>query len=108
MGHGQCVTYNKQSALAGPDGRATSDPRVIGTLSWRLLCTLSIPPQELRGISIQIQKLDAHTSIPTPGQARLSFRLAPNPQTAGTSVGPAQETRAPSNEPVTAEPKGSA
>ncbi|KAI0263781.1 hypothetical protein BC834DRAFT_792356, partial [Gloeopeniophorella convolvens] len=37
MGHGPCVTYSKQAALAGTDGRATSDPRTIGTLSWRLL-----------------------------------------------------------------------
>ncbi len=111
MGHGQCVTYNKQSALAGLDGRATSDPRVIGSLSWRLLRTLSIPPRELRGISIQIQKLDAHTgSILAPVQAHLPFRPAPNPPTTGTIVGPAPKARAPPTEPVTAqpEPKGPA
>ncbi|KAH9171433.1 DNA repair protein [Lactarius sanguifluus] len=108
MGHGQCVTYNKQSALAGPDGRATSDPRLIGSLSWRLLRTLSIPPRELRGISIHIQKLDAHTgSIPAPGHAHLPFRPAPN---TSTIVGPAPKARAPSSAPVTApsEPKGPA
>jgi hypothetical protein len=105
MGHGQCVTYNKQSTLVGPDGRATSDPRVIGSLSWRLLHTLSIPPHELRGISIQIQKLDAHIaagSIHAPGQVPLAFRPAPNPSTAGTKAGPAPKRRAPSSEPVTA------
>ena len=111
MGHGQCVTYNKQSALVGPDGRATSDPRVIGSLSWRLLRTLGIPPRELRGISIQMQKLEAHTgSIPEAGQVRLAFRPAPNPTIAGTCVGPAPKARAPSSGPVTAqpEPKGPA
>ncbi|KAI9433918.1 DNA repair protein [Lactarius indigo] len=84
MGHGQCVTYNKQSALAGPDGRATSDPRVIGSLSWRLLRTLS--------------------------HAHLPFRQAPNPTTAGIIAGPAPKARAPSSGPVTAqsEPKGPA
>jgi DNA repair protein REV1 len=104
MGHGRCVTYNKQSALVGPDGRATSDPRVIGSLSWRLLRMLGIPPYELRGISIQIQKLDAHTG-PEPGQVRLPFRPAPNPTTAGSSVGPAPKARAPSSEPVPAQPE---
>ncbi|KAH8978745.1 DNA repair protein [Lactarius hatsudake] len=111
MGHGQCVTYNKQSALAGPDGRATSDPRLIGSLSWRLLRTLSIPPRELRGISIHIQKLDAHTgSIPAPGgHAHLPFRPAPNLTASGIIAGPAPKARAPSSAPVTApsEPKGS-
>jgi DNA repair protein REV1 len=112
MGHGQCVTYNKQSTLVGPDGQATSDPRVIGSLSWRLLRTLRIPSPELRGISIQIQKLDADTgSIHAPGQAALPFRPEPNPTTAGTRVGPVPKGRAPPSEPVTVEPgrlKGSA
>ncbi|KAH9057675.1 DNA repair protein [Lactarius vividus] len=100
MGHGQCVTYNKQSALVGPDGRATSDPRLIGSLSWRLLRTLSIPPRELRGISIHIQKLDAYTgSIPAPGHAHLPFRPAPNPTASGSIVGPAPKARAPLSEP---------
>ena len=113
MGHGRCVTYNKQSTLVGPDGRATSDPRVIGSLSWRLLRTLSIPPHELRGISIQIQKLDAHTAAGSmqhaPDQAPLPFRPAPNnPSTAGTKAGPAPKRRALSSEPVTAQPEESA
>ena len=102
MGHGRCVTYNKQSSLVGPDGSATSDPRVIGSLSWRLLRTLNIPPHELRGISIQLQKFDAH---PAPGQVRLPFRPAPNPTTASTSVGPAPKARAPSSGPVTVQPE---
>jgi DNA repair protein REV1 len=104
MGHGRCVTYNKQSTLVGPDGKATNDPRVIGSLSWRLLRTLSIPPHELRGISIQIQKLDATVtagSTHAPGQVPLAFRPAPNPSTAGTKAGPAPKRRALSSEPVT-------
>ncbi|KAF8266584.1 hypothetical protein EI94DRAFT_1701612 [Lactarius quietus] len=100
MGHGQCVTYNKQSTLVGPDAKATSDPRVIGSLSWRLLRTLNIPPHELRGISIQIQKLDAHTGH-APGHVPLPFRPAPNPSRAGTIAGPAQKGRASPSVPVT-------
>lgn len=106
MGHGQCFTYNKQSTLADSDGRATSDPRLIGKVSWRLLRGLNIAPDELRGISIQIQKLDAPTGCaPTPGQARLPFRSKPNSTSAGTSMGPAPDARASSSELVTKQPE---
>ena len=106
MGHGQCITYNKQSALADSDGRATSDPRLIGRVSWHLLRVLNIAPHELRGISIQIQKLDAPTGCaPTPGQARLPFRSKPNSTSAGTSMGHAPNARASSSELVTAQPE---
>ena len=106
MGHGQCVTYNKQSALADSDGLATSDPRVIGKVSWRLLRALNIAPHELRGISIQIQKLDARTRCaPTPGQGRQSFRREPNSTTASTSKESAPKARASLSELVTAKPE---
>ncbi len=106
MGHGQCITYNKQTALADSDGRATSDPRVIGKVSWRLLRVLNIAPHELRGISIQIQKLDAPTGCaPTPGQARLPFRSKPNSTAASTSMGHAPNARASSSELVTTQPE---
>jgi len=109
MGHGQCITYNKQSALADSDGHATSDPRLIGKVSWHLLRVLNIAPHELRGISIQIQKLDAPTGCaPTPGQTRLPFRSKPNSTSAGTSMGPAPNARASPSEPVTAEPESKA
>ncbi|KAI0263776.1 hypothetical protein BC834DRAFT_971142 [Gloeopeniophorella convolvens] len=77
MGHGQCVTYSKQAALAGTDGRATSDPRTIGALSWRLLSTLRIPAHELRGIAIQMQKLETPAAS---GKGRLPFRPAGDPE----------------------------
>src|SRR5216683_6358206 len=111
MGHGRCVTYNKQSALADSDGHATSDPRAIGKVSWCLLRALNIAPHELRGISIQIQKFDACTACaPTHGQARLPFRPEPNSTAASTSKGPSPKARASSSELVTAPsyPKGSA
>ena len=106
MGHGQCITYNKQSPLADSDGHATSDPRVIGKVSWHLLRVLNIAARELRGISIQIQKLDAPTGCaPTAGQARLQFRSKPNSTSAGTSMGPAPNAQTPSVELVTAQPE---
>lgn len=88
MGHGICLTYNKQSALVGPNGRATSDDKTIGALSWKLLKSLDIPPHELRGLGIQIQKLENSTApAPDPGQARLPFRpvISPRKGEASTS-----------------------
>ena len=106
MGHGQCITYNKQSPLADSDGHATSDPRLIGQVSWHLLRVLNIAPHELRGISIQIQKLDApNRCAPTPGQARLQFRSKPNSTSAGTSMGHAPNALESSSELVTAQPE---
>ena len=100
------MTYNKQSALADSDGHATSDPRVIRKVSWRLLRALGIAPHDLRGISIQIQKLETRTPCaPTAGQARLTFRREPNSTAAGTDIGPAPKARASSGELVTARPE---
>jgi DNA repair protein REV1 len=96
------MTYSKQSALADSEGYATSDPRVIGKLGWRLLRALNIPPHELRGISIQIQKLDAGSGcVPTAGQGRLPFRPAPDATTASTITRTTLKDRAPSRVLVT-------
>ncbi|KAI0046939.1 DNA repair protein [Auriscalpium vulgare] len=81
LGHGRCLTYSKQSALAGLNGRATDDASAIGALSWKLLKSLEIPPQELRGLGVQIQKLeDGSAPVPEPGQARLPFRPVESPK----------------------------
>ncbi|KAI0317485.1 hypothetical protein OF83DRAFT_1283395 [Amylostereum chailletii] len=75
LGHGQCLTYNKQSVMTGPTGRATDDTKTIGALAWKLLKSLDIPPSELRGLGIQIQKLEnAMVLAPAAGQARLPFK----------------------------------
>jgi len=100
MGHGLCITYNKQSSLAGPFGRATDDDKIIGSLSWKLLKAMSIPPSELRGLGIQIQKLEATAAPVTPaGQARLS--LKPAPAVAGPSKGRGITSQDHSHEAVT-------
>ncbi|TFY81643.1 hypothetical protein EWM64_g2367 [Hericium alpestre] len=86
MGHGLCLWYSRQSALAGSNGRATDNDKVIGALAWKLLKSLDIPPHELRGLGIQIQKLEAEgISEPEPGQARLPFKPVESPQKAGPS-----------------------
>ncbi|KAF7316736.1 hypothetical protein HMN09_00406700 [Mycena chlorophos] len=61
MGHGHCEDFSKQQPLAGPNGRATSDGKVIGELACRMLASFHFDPQELRGIGIQIQKLEPTT-----------------------------------------------
>ena len=58
MGHGICDAHNKQMPLIAPGGRATSDEKVIGEHAWRMLKSFNFDPKELRGISIQIQKLE--------------------------------------------------
>lgn len=83
MGHGLCLTYNKQSPLAG---RATSDDKIIGAQAWKLLKSFNIPPQELRGLGIQMQKLETVAApAPVPGQARLAFKPVEAPGKAGPS-----------------------
>ncbi|KZV71579.1 DNA repair protein [Peniophora sp. CONT] len=74
MGHGICITHNRQSPLSGALGRATDDSNIIGALSWKLLRSMNIPPQELRGLGIQIQKLDDEVVVVPAGQGRLQFK----------------------------------
>jgi DNA repair protein REV1 len=82
MGHGRCQTFNKQTPLAGPDGRATNDPIIIRDHAMKLLRAFNFDPKELRGISLQIQKLEKTSSVvPTSeaGQSRLAFSVITKP-----------------------------
>ncbi|KAH9930835.1 uncharacterized protein B0H18DRAFT_116374 [Fomitopsis serialis] len=76
MGHGICESFNKQTPLIAPGGHATSDAKIIGEHAWRLLKGFNFDPKELRGISIQIQKLEKGpaAAVSGPGQAVLSFK----------------------------------
>jgi len=58
LGHGHCDVFTKSSAIAGPGGTATLDGEVIGAQAWRLLSSYCFDPRELRGIAIQMQKLE--------------------------------------------------
>ncbi|KAF7312418.1 DNA repair protein [Mycena indigotica] len=58
MGHGKCEDFSKQVPLSGPGGRATSDGKIIGEIAYKLLKSFRFDPQDLRGIGIQIQKLE--------------------------------------------------
>ncbi|KAG5339750.1 hypothetical protein C0989_003867 [Termitomyces sp. Mn162] len=80
LGHGACDLYNKQITLIGPGGRATSDERVIGEHAYRILRSFNFDPKELRGIGIQIQKLEKPSSGGTIQQGMLPFRRVPSPR----------------------------
>ncbi|GBE82816.1 DNA repair protein [Sparassis crispa] len=75
MGHGLCECFNKQTPLIAPGGHATSDEGIIGEHAWRLLKSFNFDPKELRGIGIQIQKLEksSASTATEPGQAVLPF-----------------------------------
>ncbi|KAH8114089.1 DNA/RNA polymerase [Phellopilus nigrolimitatus] len=74
LGHGCCNIFNKQANLSSADGRATSDALVIGQQAWRLLKSVAFDPRELRGIGIQIQKLEKATQSSELGQLKLDFK----------------------------------
>ncbi|KAG6902660.1 hypothetical protein C0995_013352 [Termitomyces sp. Mi166 len=80
LGHGACDLYNKQIALIGPGGRAASDERVIGEHAYRILRSFNFDPKELRGIGIQIQKLEKPSSGGPAQQGMLPFRRFPSPK----------------------------
>lgn len=74
LGHGVCDTFNVSKPM-----ELTNDTIIIGRTAWELMRTLACPPEELRGIGLQMQKLENATSNSiaaggVEGQARLSFQ----------------------------------
>ncbi|KAJ3573313.1 hypothetical protein NP233_g2503 [Leucocoprinus birnbaumii] len=77
LGHGKCDTFNKQGKLVGLGGSAVNDDKIIGEHAWRLLKSFNFDPKELRGIGIQIQKLEplkAGSTSMQPVQSVLQFK----------------------------------
>jgi len=107
LGHGVCDLFNKQTPLLGPGGKATSDSQIIGDHAWRLLKSFNFDPRELRGIGIQVQKLEsssAANAVPL-GQKVLPFR--PKVAAIGSSkdaVTPIQEVLAKKEDRTTGDP----
>ncbi|KAF7794734.1 hypothetical protein EIP86_005872 [Pleurotus ostreatoroseus] len=103
MGHGICESFTKQAQLMAPGGRATSDHTIIGEHAWRLLRSMNIDPRELRGIAIQIQKLEKAGvgAEAEPGQAVLPFRPADTPK---KDQGPEPQASKSISEDIVAEP----
>ncbi|KAK7688879.1 hypothetical protein QCA50_007570 [Cerrena zonata] len=85
LGHGVCETFTKQAQLVASGGRPTSDDKVIGEHAWRLLKSFNFDPKELRGIGIQVQKLEKASGEvdAEPGQARLPFQPVDGTKTSG-------------------------
>ncbi|RMZ83294.1 hypothetical protein DV738_g1346, partial [Chaetothyriales sp. CBS 135597] len=80
LGHGKCDTFNKSVVL----GLATTDPAIIGKEAISILRGYAFPPGELRGLGVQMQKLEplktaaaGASSIQAPiesSQRRLQFK----------------------------------
>lgn len=81
LGHGKCNTYNKQIPLDS----ATCDQKVIGQHTWRVIQSFRFDPKDLRGIGIQIQKLEPLAGQRVSKQPQLAF---PAPAPARASMGP--------------------
>ncbi|ETI19282.1 hypothetical protein G647_09114 [Cladophialophora carrionii CBS 160.54] len=82
LGHGKCDTFNKSVVL----GVATNDGAVIGKEAIAILRSYNFPPGELRGLGVQMQKLEPlKPSMAGPGgfmdssQRRLQFKKPENP-----------------------------
>ena len=97
LGHGICEAHNKQMPLIAPGGRATSDDKVIGEHAWRMLKSFNFDPKELRGIAIEIQKLEKASGPQESelGQALLPFRRVVETSNKQNRAGEASTSRAP-------------
>ena len=98
LGHGVCDTFNSSKAV-----ELTSDPVYIGKTCWELMRSLACPPEELRGIGLQMQKLESFKEGLSglggdggnDGQARLSFKVVPKNKQIDAAVQPAPAATVP-------------
>lgn len=83
LGHGHCDTHSRGTAIVGKGTLSTSDGAVIGEAAWQLMKGFQFDPKELRGIGIQVQKLDGELGAERMeierGQQRLNFGSKSNP-----------------------------
>ncbi|KAF8884479.1 hypothetical protein BD779DRAFT_1536645 [Infundibulicybe gibba] len=100
LGHGSCDLFSKQSPLITPTGRPTRDKHIIGEHAWRLLKSFHFDSKELRGIGLQIQKLESSTTSVQQqhGQAVIPFARVGDPSkaTGSSTVLPEVAMRPPS------------
>ncbi|KDQ08873.1 hypothetical protein BOTBODRAFT_59081 [Botryobasidium botryosum FD-172 SS1] len=80
LGHGACETFNKSKPVLGPGGKATADPVIIAREAWDLLKSFGFDPSDLRGIGIQIQKLEDMDVSAKDGQTMLNFKRIEGPK----------------------------
>ncbi|WWD17305.1 hypothetical protein CI109_101745 [Kwoniella shandongensis] len=78
LGHGWCETFNRSAPIStrGGGGGPTDDPEILGQESVKLLRAMRLDPAELRGVGIQVTKLDSEKEKKEEreaGQGVLSF-----------------------------------
>lgn len=82
LGHGKCDTFNKSVVL----GVATNDATVLGKEAVSILRSYGFPPGELRGLGVQMQKLEplkpsynTSSGLMDGSQRRLQFKKPATP-----------------------------
>ncbi|KAI9376212.1 hypothetical protein BJX61DRAFT_539074 [Aspergillus egyptiacus] len=76
LGHGKCDVFNKSVIL----GIATNAPDVLGKEAVSMLKSLAISPGDLRGLGIQMTKLEplrTSSEKPDGSQRQLTFKASP-------------------------------
>ncbi|RJE24989.1 repair protein, partial [Aspergillus sclerotialis] len=76
LGHGKCDVFNKSVIL----GVASNDPEILGKEAVSMLKSFAISPGDLRGIGIQMTKLEpvnSGTDRPESSQRQLNFKASP-------------------------------
>ncbi|KAH8676826.1 hypothetical protein BGZ60DRAFT_483658 [Tricladium varicosporioides] len=80
LGHGKCDTYNKSIIL----GVATNSADIIGREAISILRSYGFSPGELRGLGVQMTKLDpiksTNTSLPDGSQKIINFGVSAPPK----------------------------
>lgn len=81
MGHGVCDVHNKSTPISGPTGAATDDGNRIASAIVKIYESQKFDAKELRGIGIQVQKLESRNNVEerAPGQGVLAFAAKANP-----------------------------
>ena len=89
LGHGKCDTFHKSASLGVP----TAAAEVIAKAAVAMLKSLHISPGELRGIGVQMQKLEpvrarleGHAVADGSSQKRLPFTTGPPSRAAQESI----------------------
>ncbi|KAJ4502037.1 deoxycytidyl transferase [Exophiala dermatitidis] len=97
LGHGKCDTFNKSVAL----GVATTEGAILGKEAISILRSYGFPPGELRGLGVQMQKLEplkpsasGSSTLLDSSQRRLQFKK-PLPSTTQTPVQPQSRATTP-------------
>lgn len=96
LGHGKCDTYNKSTVL----GVATNDKAILTKEALSMVKAFGFSPGELRGIGVQMVKLEpikpAVDGKPEGSQRRLQFKMP----TAETKPAEAPNVAKPADDPI--------